>query len=277
MMMTNAMRPATELTNDYLQRIVPSAFAISAHSSRSERFRPIPTINIIEGLRKEGFIPASAKQCGARDNGRRDFTKHIIRFRKQDTVVRSVGDTFFEVVLKNGNDGTSQYELMPGLFRLACTNGMVTLSSQYDSLKIRHSGSDIQDRVIEGTHKVLETSELALAAPQDWSKIKVPKEAALILAETAHTLRFQDAEGEVKTPITPAQLLTPRRMADAGDDLWSVFNVLEENVIKGGLRARNGATGRRVTTLEVKGIDQDVKLNRALWAMGEKMAELLKQ
>ena len=31
---------------------------------------------------------------------------------------------------------------------------------------------------------------------------------------------------------------------------------------------------RRVSTREIKGIDQDVRLNRALWTLAEKMAEL---
>jgi hypothetical protein len=31
---------------------------------------------------------------------------------------------------------------------------------------------------------------------------------------------------------------------------------------------------RRTTTREVKAIDQDVKLNRALWHLAERMAEL---
>jgi hypothetical protein len=264
------------VAEDYLRRNVPSVFAREKHSSRSERFRPIATIDIIEALRGEGFLPVAAKQCTARDESRRDFTKHLVRFRRNDGIVRAVGDTVFEVILKNGNDGTACYELMAGLFRIRCTNSLVALSSQLDSLKIRHTGNDIQDRVIEGTYTVLGTAEKALAAPQDWSAIKTTKETALILAETAHQLRFEVSDGLVNTPIRPDQLLTPKRMDDRSDDLWTTFNVIQENCIKGGLRARNQNTRRRVTTREVKGIEQDVKLNRALWAMGEKMAELLK-
>jgi hypothetical protein len=54
------------------------------------------------------------------------------------------------------------------------------------------------------------------------------------------------------------------------------MNVVQENVIKGGLSAmrRDGRETRRVTTREVRGIDQDVKLNRALWQLAERMAEL---
>jgi hypothetical protein len=65
--------------------------------------------------------------------------------------------------------------------------------------------------------------------------------------------------------------------------LWTTFNRVQENVIRGGLSARAPATiengrrvrGRRVTTREVTGIDQDVKLNKSLWILGERMAELL--
>jgi len=58
---------------------------------------------------------------------------------------------------------------------------------------------------------------------------------------------------------------------------------VQENTIKGGLTARQPDTfnergrrerGRLVSTRQVKGIDQDVKLNRALWQLAERMAEL---
>jgi hypothetical protein len=74
-------------------------------------------------------------------------------------------------------------------------------------------------------------------------------------------------------PITEAQLLRPRRMADTGSDLWQTFNRVQENVIRGGLPART-ATGKHTRTREVQGIDQSVKLNRALWVLAEEMRKL---
>ena len=72
-------------------------------------------------------------------------------------------------------------------------------------------------------------------------------------------------------------MLTVRRAGDAGADLWTTFNRVQENTIRGGLSAwgRDAHNRRRrVTTREVNGIDQDVKLNRALWLLGERMAAL---
>ena len=48
---------ARALTEDEMRRIAPSIFATSAHESRSERFQPIPTIEVLRGLGKEGFVP----------------------------------------------------------------------------------------------------------------------------------------------------------------------------------------------------------------------------
>ncbi len=56
--------------------------------------------------------------------------------------------------------------------------------------------------------------------------------------------------------------------------------------MRGGLSARAPATidqhgrwrrGRLVTTRAVNNIDQDVRLNKALWDLGERMASLLRR
>ena len=151
------------------------------------------------------------------------------------------------------------------------------------SIRVRHSG-DALEKVVDGTYRVLGEAEAVLAAPRDWSRIALDDDAKAALAKAAHVLRFGDADGGVATPIKPEQLLTPRRANDRANDLWTVMNVIQENVMRGGLSARAPATmdqhgrwrrGRLVTTRAVNNIDQDVRLNRALWVLGERMAGLL--
>ncbi|MBN0030737.1 DUF932 domain-containing protein, partial [Pseudomonas aeruginosa] len=74
-------------------------------------------------------------------------------------------------------------------------------------------------------------------------------------------------------PITESQILMPRRGDDDRRDLWSVFNRTQENLIKGGLSDR-AANGRRQTTRPVQGIDQSVRLNRALWLLADGLRQL---
>jgi hypothetical protein len=272
---------ARALSQDEMRRAAPSIFAARPHASRSERFCAIPTIEVLRGLEQEGFFAVGARQSGSRDASKTNYTKHMIRLRRLDDARQHrVGDTVCEIILRNANDGTTAYELMAGLFRIRCLNSLVAWIATLDSIKVRHSG-DAPRKVIDGTYRVLGQVDAVLAAPRDWSRIALGRDAKAQLAASAHALRFGDADGRVTTPITPEQLLTPRRADDRANDLWTTLNVIQENVMRGGLSARMPATmdqhgrwrrGRVVTTRAVNNIDRDVRLNRALWVLGERMA-----
>ncbi|MFC7067894.1 DUF932 domain-containing protein [Brucella rhizosphaerae] len=265
------------MTEDEMRKVAPSIFAVTAHESRSERFKAIPTIDLLRALTKEGFVPVGAKQSRSRIEGKAEFTKHLIRLRRiDDGKSYSVGDNVCEILLKNANDGTSAYELMAGLFRIRCLNSLVAQVGTLEAIKVRHSG-DVAGKVIEGTYTVLNEAEKVLAAPQDWSGIKLNCEEQAIFANAAHMLRFGDADGETSTSIKPEQLLIPRRYDDKANDLWTTFNVIQENTIKGGLRGVSRdefGRPRRAKSRAVNGIDQDIKLNKALWTLSQRMAEL---
>ncbi len=287
------LRQQTPLTMEELRHYAPSAFATAAHESRSIRYTYIPTSEVIAGLMHAGFQPFRATQSRSRIEGKTEFTKHMIRFRHPDaTAIERVGDSVPEVVLVNSHDGTSAYKLSAGLYRLVCSNGLMVSDSTVEMLSIQHKGS-IVDQVIEGSFQIVGQAEKALARADDWNHLQLTAGEQAAFADAARTLRFADAEGEIKTPITAAQLLRPRRNDDAAPfngwqrpvvpapDLWHTLNVVQENVMRGGLHGFQQAvdpngrkTARRVTTREVKGIDQDVKLNRALWTLAERMAEL---
>ena len=272
--------PATgrgPLTNEQIRRLAPSAFAAGKHASRSERYTYIPTSAVIDGLRTNGFEPTFAKQGRSRIQGKAEYTKHLLRFRYQGQAagLRRVGDVFPEVVLVNSHDGTSAYQLMAGMFRLVCLNGMVVADRDLATIKVPHKG-DVVGQVIEGSYTVLEESKRALDQADAWAGVSLSRDEQVVMAESAHVLRFGD-EGGPATPIKPEQLLAIRRQEDASRDLWTTTNVLQENAIRGGLQAwgRDAHNRpRRVTSREVRGIDQDVRLNRALWVLGERMAQI---
>lgn len=285
-------RPQFPLTLDALRAHAPSAFATEAHESRSARYTYIPTSEVVSGLMRAGFQPFKATQSRSRIEGKSEFTKHMIRFRHPDAVGDSlrVGDSVPEVVLINSHDGTSAYKLSAGMFRLVCSNGLMVADSTVESLAVHHKGN-IVDQVIEGSFEIIGQSNKALEKVEQFQALRLSAGEQTVFAEAARVLRFADGEGEITSPITTAQLLAPRRQADRAEngadwnrpapDMWRTFNVIQENVIKGGLHGvargtdeRGRPTRRNVTTREVRGIDQDVKLNRALWTLAERMAEL---
>lgn len=263
------------LTDEELKRAVPSIFATEAHESRSARFVPVPTIEVLDGLRKEGFDPFFAQQARTRIAGKAEFTKHMMRLRHR-SITNGEGEAF-EVILVNANDGSSSYQMIPGYFRFVCANGLM-VGDTFNEVKVRHSGNAISE-VIEGAYTVLEDAEEITEQVQSFKAITVSDAERVILAEAAHQLRFPDAHKEEgkPAPVAADRLLATRRRDDRASDLWTAFNVVQENTIKGGLYGQTRtAEGRirRQRTRSVGGIDQNKALNRALWTLTERMAEL---
>src|SRR3712207_1922383 len=77
------LRAQSPLSDEAIMSAAPSVFALEKHSSRSERYTYIPTIEVLNGLRNEGFFPYEVRQGGSRDDEKRGFTKHLLRFRKE--------------------------------------------------------------------------------------------------------------------------------------------------------------------------------------------------
>ena len=258
------------LTNEQIQKIAPSAFAGQPYEKQSDRYSFVPTSAVIDGMRLAGFEPVKAVQSHCRIEGKTNFTKHMIRFRNSNVQLSQVGDSVLETVLVNSHDGSSAYELSMGMFRLACLNGLMVSEGLIEKIHIRHVGSII-DRVINESTRLLENAPKIMETVEQWRAIQLSQQEQLILAEESHKLRF-DEESNLALQIAPEKLLTVRRFDDSGTDLWSTFNRIQENAIKGGLRGHS--VTRRVRTRTVSGIDQNLKLNRALWSLAEKMASL---
>jgi hypothetical protein len=265
------MNFTTALSNEQIASYAPSAMAIAPYHAQSDRYAFIPTSRVIDGMRDSGFLPVKASQSKSRIAGKSDFTKHMIRFRAADSLNRQslVGDAIPEIVLVNSHDGTSAYKLFFGIFRLVCSNGMIVADSLLGSINIRHTGNIVKE-VIEGSQNLIQSVPTVLDTVKKWETIELAPAESLALATAAHTYRFADAE----TQVTPERLLQTRRYADNGNDLWKTFNRVQENLTKG-IRGRvDRSTGQRTGARGIKSIDGDVKLNRALWAMAEKLAEI---
>jgi hypothetical protein len=271
-------RQQVPLTMDEIARRAPSALATRPYDAMSTKYAMIPTIDVINGLIAHGFMPFAASESRTRIEAKAGFVKHLIRFRHQD-VAQSlvVGDVIPEIALLNSYDGECCFKLIAGLFRLACSNGLLIAEAQIASISIRHTGDVLKD-VVQGSYSIVENAAKSLGTVQKWQQLQLTDGERNAFAESAHALRFADSDGKIATPITPQQLLVPRRYADQGNDLWKTFNVVQENALKGGLSAiqrdAEGRRVRRVSTRQIKGIDGDVRLNRSLWTLGERMAEL---
>ena len=261
------LRSASPLTDQQIREVVPSIFADAPHESRSERYSYIPTVAVLNELRKEGFQPFMVTQTRVRNAERRDFTKHMIRLRHAGQINARCEAN--EIILLNSHDGTSSYQMLAGMFRFVCSNGLVCGDTVAD-VRVPHKG-DVTAQVVEGAYRVLGGFDRALASRELMQDVTLDTGEAEVFARAALSLKYD--EPEKPAPVTESQILLPRRVEDRRSDLWTVFNRTQENLTKGGLSGRT-VNGSRQKTRPVLGIDQNIKLNRALWLLADGMRQL---
>ena len=260
------LRSDRPLLDDQIRAVVPSIFAETPHESRSQRYSYIPTATVLSELRQEGFLPFMVCQTRVRNEDRREYTKHLIRLRHASQIN---GDEANEIILLNSHDGTSSYQMLAGMFRFVCSNGLVCGDTMAD-VRVPHKG-DVAGHVIEGAFEVLSGFERVKESRDLMRSITLDEGEAEVFARAALSLKYDDPDKPA--PITESQILMPRRLDDRRPDLWSVFNRTQENLTKGGLSGRS-ANGRCQRTRAVQGIDSDVRLNRALWLLADGLRQL---
>lgn len=269
----NTIRP---ISTDALRRIVPSAFAETAYHGTSNKYEYIPSYPMLELLQGQGFQPIKAIESRTRIDDKRGYVKHMIQLVNTDLKVPSVGDTFQAITLTNAHDATAAFRFYSALYRLVCGNGMTSqIGSKQDELRILHNAKAIQELRTKLPEIMANNSVLAQLAA-NFATINLTPNEQGIYAEAALELRWEPTEeGRSTAPIQPDRLLTVRRQADhrIKNSLWGTWNIVQENLVQGGLRGRN-ANGGRTSTREIKSVDADVKLNRALSVLAQRMAEL---
>ncbi len=244
---------------------LPSIHATHPSERVSEAYGFIPTSTIVTALEREGFVPFKAQQARTRQLETREFAKHLIRFRHRDHLTRQVGDWLPEIVLVNAHDGSSAYRIMAGVFRIVCLNGLV-VGQSFTDVRVRHT-RNAPEEIVDASFRVIEALPSITDGIETMRAVTLESEERTAFAQAALVLRYgEDA------PIRADQLITPRRNEDRGRDLWTVLNVAQEHLLRGGDRTTD--TTRRTRTRKITGVSEDVRLNRALWTLAEEMARI---
>ncbi len=257
------------LSDDQIRQFAPSVFAPSRHTATSERYQFISTAKVLQALRAEGFLPIRALQTNVRLSDRKEYTRHLLVFRPMSGQCSLVDDLLPEIVLLNAHDGTSSYQVHAGLFRVICSNGLIVSDATFASIKVKHCGSNVVDDVIEGTYEVVKATPALMGTVEEWRSIALTDQQRLAYAKAALHVRWKEDDA----PIMPAQLVAPRRDDDKTNDLFTTYNVVQENIVNGGVRGKT-QTGKRTKTRGMNSVTENVRLNKALWTLTEEMANL---
>ncbi len=262
-----------------LKNRLPAIFSEAASDALSNKYLYIPTYKIIQGLESQGFRVVSAKQQGS-SRYSREHAKHMVYMtREQGHVLSTVDEEVPLLALTNSHNGRSSFKLETALFRLACSNGLLMPTSSLNAHAVTHK-IGMENDVIQAAYRVVGNFDSTMQTVNMLKSVELNQDEKLLLAETAANIIFEKAQLDLnlsKGINFGSKLLTVRRSSDAGNSLWSVFNRVQENIIKGGLRiVSSNALGelRFAKTRPINSIERDSKLNKELMSLALKFAEL---
>jgi hypothetical protein len=248
------------LTEEQIKEQAPSIYTMKASKDTSKHYVHIPTTQVINDMEALGWGVVDVKQVRSRDRQRGLYTKHLVVFGNNDLKIEGKdGDTVFpRILLTNAHDGKTAFTFAAGLFRLVCENGLVISDQNFGEMKIRHMGYDITE-LKETITKMVEQLPLTVECMNKLKAITLSQRAKEDFALKALGLRFNtdNKNFEIET------ILEPTREEDKGDDVWSVYNVLQEKLIHGLVNYGVGAKIRKAR--KIKNFQQDMKLNQELY------------
>lgn len=272
---------AKELPMQRIAQLAPAVFTQTVSPDLTDRYAPVDTLKAVEILRDFGYVPVQAAQKRSRKEGSSAYAQHMVAFAHTDSLAYADRP---EIIAYNSHNGKSSLKLFGGFFRGICSNGLVAGEGFESKLRHLHTTvSNFEDLI----------KEVAATLPTITDKIermkntKLYKNDILDFAYDAMSLRWEmlpeghedgSCRGAYADTRTAYTLLSTRRYEDMDSDLWTVFNRVQENLIRGGAEVVSftdkNKYGKYRSSRPVGSVDESIRVNRGLWDITEKvMAE----
>lgn len=265
------------LSMDDLRKACPAAFKTTpTNPGVSERYVHANTATVIEDLAKLGWYPVQAKQCRPKKGSKGIRSFHMIALQNPDVKIckpvtditgetTEIVDSYPRIILTNSHDGFNSFKFMVGLFRLVCSNGLILCSDEMVNMSIRHINYSFEAlRTVVSS--AIEQIPYIVNTMNTMKNTKLSEAEKKELATAVVKIR-KDVEDDEKFSIDEAtvmDILMPVREEDKGDDLWTVFNVCQEKMIKGGFQS-TGKNDKVRKQRKITSIKKDVEYNQRLW------------
>jgi hypothetical protein len=262
------------MTREQIKEACPVAFAETPSAEVSKHYTHIPTDRVIDDMEKLGWGVITAQQVSARKKDTKGFQKHMLVFRHPDLMVEGKdGDNVWpQIIMTNSHDGKNAFTFQAGMYRFVCSNGLVIADQEFGKMRIRHMGYDFE--TLRGTiNEMVEKLPLTVESMNKFKQTELTKPQKYDLARKALATRFKVQKDQKIDQVYKIDLdafLTPVRKEDEGNDLWSVFNLVQERVVTGDFDYVSGAKMRKAR--EIKNFKQDLDVNQKLFEVAKEFA-----
>lgn len=258
---------ANPLTNKQLKQQAPALFTEQAHNEVSDKYHFIPTIDVVEEIRANNWYPVSVSQANVRDEDKEGCQTHLVKFRHMDDLLNPQ-ENAVEILLFNSHDRSKSFSISAGIYRFVCSNGLVVADSVFETYKIKHLG-DRDNDVANAVMNITLIKAKLMNKIKKLEDIQLSQQEKESFAKTSLPLRFEE-----HLEVNHIDLLKPHRDEDKKDDIYTILNVIQENLIRGNVTGVNKDTGRKFTSKEITSIKKDVEVNKGIWSIAERLASI---
>ena len=249
------------MTIEEIKSTAPAIFATKPSPKMSDKYVFVPTMDILDNFQKQGWELSSVKQTGLGVHG-----VHELRLRNGG--LPKVGDCLVEAIIRNSHNGIATFSVSAGLHRLVCSNGLTVPTSLSESFNLRHQRFDL-DEVKQLTESFAERLPIIQSSvDRMMTKVLTTPEKIQFVKQAINT-RWKT--GTVPATFDVMAIMYPKREEDNKNDLWTVFNVVQENFIRGGLEYTS-SRGRKTSSKGLKSIMAVNQVNTKLWDLAEQFS-----
>ena len=258
------------MTREELMINAPAVFAEEPVTEASDRYAFIPTTRLLDDFEKLGWSVERANQQKSKDT---IHTKHEVFLRSPKHP--AVNGSFPEIRLINSHNRLSSFNFFVGLYRLVCSNGLVVSDKVFDSLHIRHIGYDFED-LKDLTNAIVQNIPNIIKWMNKMQNTRMTRDEQIEFAWYAIASRFKEYVDPVngmvnaqliQSVIDVEDFLRPVREEDDSDSVWSVYNIVQEKLTKGGFQRVGVKDNISKSVRPIKNIKLDIDVNKSLWQL----------
>jgi hypothetical protein len=231
------------------------------HPTRtSNAYRFVSTTVVLGAFAELGWFPVTVREARVRKPENRGFQQHLVKLRSREFERREipVGGAIPEIVVKNAHNGDSSLYFFAGVFEKVCCNGLMVWRDK-DRVRLPHLGFApwMVEPAVNHLGVIMAS---AFADRERWQGLMLERDERLAFADAALPVRFDNYAVEAE------DLLRPRRREQSDRSLWSVYNTVQENIMRGGV-PQSRPDGTRFMSRPVRSVDDEVRINLRLWQL----------
>ncbi|CAB4155595.1 Protein of unknown function DUF932 [uncultured Caudovirales phage] len=263
------------LTQERIAQLAPAVYSTTKAGRLTDRYVSLHTSDIIPVLADYGYEPVQAAQKRSRMVDAVDHASHMVAFAKPATDDESAGIRP-EIILYNSHDGTGSVKLFAGCFRFICSNGIIAGNGFQSRVYHSKALSGFEDML----RKTVDTLPTLMERMERLRGITLTIDDAYDIAQRGVATRWDMFDGQTKgvfaTQTTVNNVLQPQRVQDNMMDAFTVFNRIQEGVIRGNAFVKSlNAThpeGHMRKARNVSSIKEHVRINAELWDIADAIA-----